>query len=1149
MRRVDHMVDELGPDWEEDSIYCEATCRPEDVLYEGSENEDYDNPTSRRLRYEAAGQRFLDGGEPLLLTASLRGPFDKASGWVNPWRSKNRTARASQGAKVSPGKLIRQRRPQRAVSIPETTQGETQDSLECHLPSPESLKQAPAHPYLEEDELAMVQNWRSTVQPTSLSKDGFWVSTPKEKESVRKRKARGSGWLKKLATKRRRTDIMEVGSVNTPVPRRSQTTQSHDETAPTIGLNTSFGSAPAQLPSSDARSSIHRRVSNLRSSFEEHDVEDELIEPAQDDWSAVSGQSSSSIKRISPRRDIQKPNPHGTNNNFEDELSSDQIAAAATLSSPVSQRKCPPTSSQRSHAGQQLLQHDLMRQSPSQMQSTDMNGSIQRRERGSIAAQVTELMADSFQEIGVEPHQDFETQEDQSFLFRMRPRVSDSGELEVVSEQAEACPTGSSLSSWSGLSSEDETRPLLDAEDASSASHDVKISGLKDVDANMPDLDGASVENDDAATSTSGLSSLSSEEFEGFESTIPETKNASDVETESDTSDDDSQDATEDTVEEVAQVVDDIIEDSIQVAVEETTGDSEQAESCSVESVESVESAVVTLPASSSTAGGVTIGLDNDAMETMQHENSGIEISDYSSLTSMGDQEIEDLAPSRKTTSSLTEVIHGKPENPVPGPPQGALLLKNAVTRLVPMSSWARLSRFTGSPRSSPASEAKAQTNPKNQRDAAPPATDSDSSEDELITETESESEGSNSDSDYERDASESNGRTSSNSVDHTETPSVQDAEQAFPHATDAMDIETIESQPLPCSQQSPWVGSKLSQFASMAMGRLPQDDHNRELAVTPQKVDKVVGRLSPEAQTPWTHDTVKLAMAAKLPAPEADEREQVPSVHQLADVITTPGVDGPAKNLDDSVTPAITPRPLTPEPQFSVKSFASFMSPSPERRPRQLPHTSWKDSGSRLPSTQGILASATKNPWSANSNRRVSWAPLPNEGEGAPTSAVSEDLQLSSQSRGRQASPPPLTPITDLPTGKDSKFHNHFTAITRRTNVLRQRLLPTESQRTVGTPDPQAMAEKFIQVDEVMNHHSDEMEVMDVAEDSNDAQPLPKMKNAEPSQESLDIVEDVFREMSDYLGTWNVDTDLEQARAESGVQKSISTSVVQSPW
>ncbi|KAK3392276.1 hypothetical protein B0T20DRAFT_382919 [Sordaria brevicollis] len=71
----------------DEPVYSEALHAPEDVLYSGSEDEAYNSSTERRERYEEKGQRFLQEKPLFLLSASLRGPFTKESGWQNPWRS------------------------------------------------------------------------------------------------------------------------------------------------------------------------------------------------------------------------------------------------------------------------------------------------------------------------------------------------------------------------------------------------------------------------------------------------------------------------------------------------------------------------------------------------------------------------------------------------------------------------------------------------------------------------------------------------------------------------------------------------------------------------------------------------------------------------------------------------------------------------------------------------------------------------------------------------------------------------------------------------------------------------------------------------------------------------------------------------------
>lgn len=61
----------------------------EEMVCEGSDVED--NPlmkAERQKRRDAIGARYLQGHVPFIQSAQLKGPFDRKSGWVNPWRSK-----------------------------------------------------------------------------------------------------------------------------------------------------------------------------------------------------------------------------------------------------------------------------------------------------------------------------------------------------------------------------------------------------------------------------------------------------------------------------------------------------------------------------------------------------------------------------------------------------------------------------------------------------------------------------------------------------------------------------------------------------------------------------------------------------------------------------------------------------------------------------------------------------------------------------------------------------------------------------------------------------------------------------------------------------------------------------------------------------
>lgn len=141
-------------------IYCEAPQNPDDVLCPGSDDEAYGSPTERRMRYEAQARRFLEGKPVFLLSASLRGPFDRKSGWVNPWRSKS----------TSRTKSAHRRRPpasKRATADQNASNGAFSSSV-CAQPSPESNtvppREAKAAPrYMDDESFRRVWDWRDKV--------------------------------------------------------------------------------------------------------------------------------------------------------------------------------------------------------------------------------------------------------------------------------------------------------------------------------------------------------------------------------------------------------------------------------------------------------------------------------------------------------------------------------------------------------------------------------------------------------------------------------------------------------------------------------------------------------------------------------------------------------------------------------------------------------------------------------------------------------------------------------------------------------------------------------------------------------------------------------------------------------------------------
>ncbi|KXX82558.1 hypothetical protein MMYC01_201216 [Madurella mycetomatis] len=141
-------------------IYCEALHNPDDVICPGSDDEAYRSPTDRRMRYEAQAQRFLEGKPIFLLSASLRGPFDRKSGWINPWRSKS----------ASRTKSVRRRRPpaSRRATVEQNESSNAPDSSPYNLPTPENKSVLPCNTntsprYMDDESFSRVWDWRDRV--------------------------------------------------------------------------------------------------------------------------------------------------------------------------------------------------------------------------------------------------------------------------------------------------------------------------------------------------------------------------------------------------------------------------------------------------------------------------------------------------------------------------------------------------------------------------------------------------------------------------------------------------------------------------------------------------------------------------------------------------------------------------------------------------------------------------------------------------------------------------------------------------------------------------------------------------------------------------------------------------------------------------
>ncbi|KAM0224464.1 hypothetical protein ACHAPA_003929 [Fusarium lateritium] len=1025
--RADPLADELALGWGEDTIYCEATCDPEDILYEGSDDEKYDSPEERKRRYEAAGQRFLDGKTPLLLTALLKGPFEsKSTGWLNPWRSKHQDG--TKRTRTSPGKLARSAKIRRNISIPETVQP---NSLECHLPSPESLNpsEVEAHPYLEEDELAKVQQWRDSLETENerdYQKDQFWASTPSGTVSERKRKAKGSSWLKLLANKRRRTDIMESGSVDTPVPSRSQAPTSFAN-----ALNTSFSSVPDRLPSSAIAAGRYFRAT-------------------QDD-PVVS----------------------------EDELTRNKIVAektAADSSSPLSNLQYTPVPVPNLNSSSQ---GSVEQPTPSK---------LPRSRRSSLPQNPAAESLDQGYDDTAAPNPAFETQEDESFCFKMRSRVNEIAEDTL--EEEDVLMSRADEETWSGLSHDENMHSV--------------VSDLREV---TPVEEQDYVRNPGSATVldqlpvTSPLSSISSENFAGFnlarESPVDARHNASNSSPVIKTASNPNHNSTRAAME--------------AIVTEQPAEPQQDAGSDNMDMDETV-GIVSNLTASESLTDSETdstAGSDDEEDEQDEVEDDEIEPAEALSLSATSDKTPRSFNVPREAETTPAKYTLPKLGSSPSTPSRAEFLLKASVKkRFISQVSWENLANLAGNPgeqtppktnRSSPghlSSPASGRGNISQSRSIhSTPKT-------LKVTQTPKFSQPTN------HDASLVQGHSVH------EYHSVQEPGQSTPKANTQVSI----------SQQSPWAAHKLSQDATLSLSQKLTESPRPEA----KKRSNAETTNSPVKQTPWTGETEELSIEPLVPKSTVELDGQTASLGSNTPVFTTE-----AEIHVDDMSALTTPATVSAnEPQFSLKSFASFRPPS-EPRSQQSKRSLWREAGSRLPSTQGILASATKNPWETKtSERRVAFAPLPDETRGhlsAPTTPCP------SLNKKRLSSPPPDTPVSELPQSEVTELHEHLNNVARGPIIRRSdRLLPTESQCTAGSPLPDAMAEAFLVADQLR-------------EPSSLVDPAKSDRETDDSQDPMDMAADVFRDSEvfrnwdEFSNQFNVDN--------AGQQSSPKVQGLQSPW
>ncbi|KAK1965827.1 protamine P1 [Colletotrichum sublineola] len=956
---------------DDEPIYCEAPHDEAEVLYAGSDDEYYDNPDERKSRYEEAAIRFLQGHTPALLTTVLRGPFEgpDAKGWVNPWQSRRKTAPVVSAKNSAPDHMLE------ITSDPEPEIIETQNGgspTSCHLPSPRSLDQVDItpHPFLEEDDLKRVESWRSTAESATRIEETAWSFDASLSQSQR-------------PSQRKRRPVGSEWLKRDDSKRRKASDKVHDLERPFV-------------TSQRNTTSLHRELSDPRTPSQQKQ-QDSIADAEAGRKSLESPEASSSSPFKASHAVTTRSSQQLLSQVYDKRDSSPEMPAP--LSTPIQT----PQSSRKSGM-------------------TPRKATVESGPRNSGAAMTEQISRG---------RDEFETQQDESFLFRARPRERARGIMPLNPIPGMSFGRASSLASTAS-SETDSHAELLDldgdtcmADETKATSPESSVEGKEHHRESLKKITGMVVEQ---MTETEAENNgLQPEHSSGKLATSH----------------------TEDTL----------------VAVNHTP----------IGGLKQLELSQPSPP------------IQQGAVPEVMTEGSAQASTVVAHSTSEEGQDNEPTEDVGRTPLLSTRAS----QLPIPtqSAPQPSISQESAMSRTFPQSPSSKLSQFA----------------------TASPITKSDESRQRLGN----------------VEASISGGTPTYNALTTPLTAEVKgepvsgstvlnSQSEARPlRICGSSRIEKIigegDSPAIPASQQSPWKAD-VPAMASLQQQQFPTEDGHKNF-------------VDPSCQSPWTASPEiirPVAQAALLSnvsavatpvspsplAPPALMNSDVLVVNRASDSQQAAAVD----------TGSSSP----PEPIFCIKSFAKFMSPSPERPRRRSNKIRLSDG--HLPSTQNLIAATTDNPWgSARSSKRVRWAPLPHENDSG------EDRCPQTPTGPRASSPPPETAVADLPTGDDDQYQKHFQAVSRR-RKLHRHLLPSASQQFLESPAPMAMAEAFVAADSFRAPPASETTTCP------GETPLPM--NAETQESALDDVDDVLCNLREFIEMVDVEADL--ARAKEGEQNPI---------
>lgn len=1107
----------------EEPLHCAASQSPEDVLYLGSDDGlDDATKAAKRRRYEEKGRQYLRGRPLRLFSASLRGPFERSSGWQNPWLPKNGPLPASsvRPTITKPAVKASMRRNIYKLEGQANSTPETRGSMQCHLPSPESNRDLELDDCdnLDPDKRSRIQSWAKNVTGAP-EKDSFWAPAPAKLQTldnaINKRPA-GNNWLKSKLSKRSKSDHPSSSALMTPTP--AIPTEPIRETSPP-------SSAIFQETSSLNQQPLLPELDNITKPFvTDQGMDQSVEEPSQ----AISESNCPGLK--------QPPAPHSSPETLN-HMSLNPPDANVLDNLPASNDNISETSSELSS----LRSSGVTPACPTE--PSGPAGDLHDLSTANTSHGTVEEATTSEDNHTEEADVNFESQVDQSFHYKTRP-TRKNAPRPATAEPAATVTLSQVNQTGTPVSENHQDSVMFRAQQTpkgeidgiitrSESSISISERGSQSV-AKAANV----VENEDteeqqkvepprplgifpSMATANAAAKISAKQDHMSKGKADESHLPPD------------QDATS-------------IDHPKPLA---TTGDiPENKATCSKGSFSStVVDGDTTL---------VVVAMDvGDQLNSASafHPPEKLDMVKYAGSAPL----LPSLAAKASSLVDSRQVSVEKPvstSSPIPLEGEKRGMIGNASPRHdsddeetevhIPLS---QLEWGVGKPVSnSPACwiSAAVETMAKNPdqhmldnnlftMEAEPTTADSimhikmEPDEDISALNT---SNGNMADPSI-ADLNESAIRPSQQSPwGAVVADALLGAENGLQSANrgalqpDLITSPTTTSQ-LASQQQSPWGGieaqAAVRPYGSISVASL--------LNVSPQRARSQLN------DTPGNllHGRV---LSASQPAdtPNSLLRDNVSFSSQPNNTPCSLLRDGVSSDAFGTPQAAQT-REESPEPELSVKSFAKFNTPSPKRRSRGYKHP--RLSGSRLPSTQVLLNAADTNPWGtqgSRSNRRVSFAPLPCEDM--------EATNMTSPQAPRPTSPPPKVTPGAGDDDTDFRFQKHFDAMKTRSDHrpkggIHERLLPSESQQTLMSPGVGAMAEAFREADtfRVPNllvptaSSRKEEEALPVDDFQNDGPAIdaPQSPWREESQ-GLDAVAEVMQNLDDFLNPlWGEESDL----------------------